>query len=143
MLRFIAPTLTLLLVAPLCANAASKQDYELNKELEQVAAKSNVGKPNAISEDILDEGYTVDGRVLIDHLSVQAGQAQQMRENPEVMGRQLGTSVCRNPGFRQLMAKGAILRYEFKEYKTNRPITTQQITAADCAAKPQAPAKHK
>lgn len=143
MLRLIAPALTLLLIAPLCANAASKQDYELNKELEQVAAKSNVGKPNAISEDILDEGYTVDGRVLIDHLSVQAGQAQQMRENPEVMGRQLGTSVCRNPGFRQLMAKGAILRYEFKEYKTNRPITTQQITAADCAAKPQAPAKKK
>jgi hypothetical protein len=39
------------------------------------------------------------------------------------------------------MAKGAILRYEFTEYKTNRPITTQQITAADCSAKP--PAKKK
>lgn len=141
MLRLIAPTLTLLLVAPLFANAASKQDYELNKELEQVAAKSNVGKPNAISKDIFDEGYTVDGRVLIDHLSVQAGQAAQMRENPELMGRQLGTSVCRNPGYRQLMAKGAILRYEFKEYKTNRLITTQQITAADCVAK--APATKK
>ena len=141
MLRLIAPVLTLLLVAPLCANAASKQDYELNKELEQVAAKSNVGKPNAISEDILDEGYTVDGRVLINHLSVQAGQAQQMRENPEVMGRQLGTSVCRNTGFRQLLIKGAILRYEFKEYKTDRLITTQQLTAADCAAKQ--PAKKK
>lgn len=141
MLRLIAPALTLLLVAPLCANAASKQDYELNKELEKVAAQSNVGKPNAISEDILDEGYTVDGRVLINHLSVQAGQAQQMRENPELMGRQLGTSVCRNTGFRQLLAKGAVLRYEFKEYKTNRPITTQQLTAADCAAKP--PAKKK
>jgi hypothetical protein len=141
MLRLIAPALTLLLIAPLCANAASKQDYELNKELEQVAAKSNVGKPNAISEDILDQGYTVEGNILIDHLSVQAGQAQQMRENPELVGRQLGTSVCRNPGYRQLMAKGAILRYEFTEYKTNRAITTQQITAADCAAKP--PAKKK
>ncbi|MDH0747565.1 quorum-sensing-regulated virulence factor family protein [Pseudomonas sp. GD03842] len=141
MLRLIAPALTLLLVAPLCAQAASKQDYELNKELEQVAAKSNVGKPNAISEDILDEGYTVNGRILINHLSVQAGQAQQMRDNPELMGRQLGTSVCRNPGFRQLLAKGAVLRYEFREYKTNRPITTQQLTAADCAA--QQPAKKK
>lgn len=136
MLRLIVPTLTLLLVAPLCANAASKQDYELNKELEQVAAKSNVGKPNAISEDILDEGYTVDGRMLINHLSVQSGQAAQMRENPDLVGRQLGTSVCRNNGYRQLMTKGAILRYEFKEYKTGRLITTQQISAADCAAKP-------
>jgi hypothetical protein len=141
MLRLIAPALTLLLVAPLCANAASKQDYELNKELEKVAASSNVGKPNAISEDILDEGYTVDGRMLINHLSVQAGQAAQMRENPDLVGRQLGTSVCRNTGYRQLMAKGATLRYEFKEYKTGKLITTQQITAADCAAKP--PAKKK
>lgn len=141
MLRLIAPTLTLLLVAPLFANAASKQDYDLNKELEQVAAKSNVGKPNAISEDILDEGYTVDGKMLINHLSVQPGQAAQMREDKELVGRQLGTSVCKNPGYRQLMAKGAILRYEFKEYKTTNIITTQQITAADCAAKP--PAKKK
>ncbi|MFK3969497.1 PA3611 family quorum-sensing-regulated virulence factor [Pseudomonas sp. NPDC087358] len=141
MLRFIAPALTLLLIAPLCANAASKQDYELNKELEKVAASSNVGKPNAISEDILDEGYTVDGRMLINHLSVQSGQAAQMRENPDLVGRQLGTSVCRNTGYRQLMGKGAILRYEFKEYKTGKLITTQQITAADCAAK--APAKKK
>lgn len=141
MLRFIAPALTLLLIAPLCANAASKQDYELNKELEKVAASSNVGKPNAISEDILDEGYTVDGRMLINHLSVQSGQAAQMRENPDLVGRQLGTSVCRNTGYRQLMGKGAVLRYEFKEYKTGKLITTQQITAADCAAK--APAKKK
>lgn len=141
MLRFIAPALTLLLIAPLCANAASKQDYELNKELEKVAASSNVGKPNALSEDILDEGYTVDGRMLINHLSVQSGQAAQMRENPDLVGRQLGTSVCRNTGYRQLMGKGAILRYEFKEYKTGKLITTQQITAADCAAK--APAKKK
>ena len=141
MLRLIAPTLTLLLVAPMFANAASKQDYDLNKELEQVAAKSNVGKPNAISEDILDQGYTVEGTLLINHLSVQPGQATQMREDPQLVGRQLGTSVCRNPGYRQLMAKGATLRYEFKEYKTDRLITTQQITAADCAAKP--PAKKK
>ncbi|HXR00981.1 MAG TPA: PA3611 family quorum-sensing-regulated virulence factor [Pseudomonas sp.] len=141
MLRFIAPALTLLLIAPLCANAASKQDYELNKELEKVAASSNVGKPNALSEDILDEGYTVDGRMLINHLSVQSGQAAQMRENPDLVGRQLGTSVCHNTGYRQLMDKGATLRYEFKEYKTGKLITTQQITAADCATK--APAKKK
>jgi maltodextrin utilization protein YvdJ len=136
MLRFIAPTLTLLLVAPLCAHAASKQDYELSQMLEKVAKESSAGTPRAINEDILDEGYTVDGKMLINHLSVQSGQAAQMRENPDLVGRQLGTSVCRNAGYRQLMAKGATLRYEFKEYKTGRAITTQQITAADCAAKP-------
>jgi hypothetical protein len=136
MLRLIAPTLTLLLVAPLCAQAASKQDFELSKMLEKVATESSVGTPRAINEDILDQGYTVNGKELINHLSVQSGQAQQMRTNPDAVRNQLGSSVCHNTGFRQLMAKGATLKYQFSEYKTNRPITSQVFTAADCAAKP-------
>jgi len=138
MLRLIAPTLTLLLVAPLCANAASKQDYELSQMLDKVAKESSVGTPRAINEDILDEGYTVEGKMLINHLSVQSGQAAQMRDHPDDVRGQLGGSVCRNAGYRQLMAKGAILRYQFTEYKTNKLITTQEIKAADCAAKPPA-----
>lgn len=137
MLRLIVPTLTLLLVAPLCAQAASKQEFELSKMLEKVAKESSVGTPRAINEDILDQGYTVNGKELINHLSVREGQAQQMRANPDVMRNQLGNSVCRNNGFRQLMTKGAVLKYEFTEYKTNRPIGTQTFQASDCTARPK------
>jgi|SRR5471032_1742141 hypothetical protein len=132
MLRLIAPTLALLLVAPICAQAASKQDYDLSKMLEQVAQESSVGTPRAINEDILDQGFTVEGKALINHLSVREGQAEQMRANPDLMRNQLGTSVCQNAGFRQLMAKGAVLQYQFTEYKTNRPIATQMFKATDC-----------
>ena len=138
MLRLIVPTLTLLLAIPFCAQAASKQDYELSKMLDKVAAESSVGTPRAINENILDQGYTVEGKELVDHLSVLPSHAVQMRENPDAVRTQLGSSVCNNDGFRQLMAKGALLKYEFTEYKTNKLITTQEIKAADCAAKPPA-----
>ncbi|AKF52563.1 quorum-sensing-regulated virulence factor family protein [Pseudomonas syringae pv. aptata] len=137
MLRLIVPTLTLLLVAPLCAQAASKQEFELSKMLEKVAKESSVGTPRAINEDILDQGYTVSGNQLINHLSVREGQAQQMRANPDVMRNQLGNSVCHNNGFRQLMTKGAVLKYQFTEYKTNRPVVTQTFQASDCTVKPK------
>jgi hypothetical protein len=135
MLRLIAPTLALLLVAPFCAQAASKQDYELSKMLEKVAAESSVGTPRAINEDILDQGYTVEGKELIDHLSVLPEHAKQMRANPDAVRNQLGSSVCNNDGFRQLMSKGALLKYEFTEYKTNRAVATHVFRATDCKLK--------
>lgn len=137
MLRLIVPTLSLLLVAPLCVQAASKQEFELSKMLEKVAKESSVGTPRAINEDILDQGYTVNGKELINHLSVREGQAQQMRANPDLMRNQLGNSVCHNNGFRQLMTKGAVLKYQFTEYKTNRPVVTQTFQASDCTARPK------
>lgn len=141
MLRLIVPTLTLLLVAPLTAQAASKQEYELSQMLEKVAKESSVGTPRAINEDLLDQGYTVNGHELINHLSVREGQAQQMRANPETVRAQLGASVCHNNGYRQLMTKGAVLKYQFSEYKTNRPIMAQTFSNADCTAKPAAKTK--
>ncbi|GFM85926.1 hypothetical protein PSCICO_13250 [Pseudomonas cichorii] len=135
MLRLIAPTLTLLLVAPLCAQAASKQEFELSSMLEKVAKESSIGTPRAINEDILDQGYTVNGKELINHLSVREGQARQMRANPDAVRSQLGNSVCHNNGYRQLMTKGAVLKYQFTEYKTNRPIISQTFQASDCAVK--------
>jgi hypothetical protein len=135
MLRLIVPTLTLLLVTPFCAQAASKQEFELSKMLEQVAKESSVGTPRAINEDILDQGYTVEGNQLINHLSVQAGQAQQMRADPDSVRNQLGNSVCHNNGYRQLMTKGAVLKYQFTEYKTNRPVAVQVFKAGDCSVK--------
>ncbi|WP_213876830.1 quorum-sensing-regulated virulence factor family protein [Pseudomonas sp. dw_358] len=141
MLRFIVPSVALLLALPVAVQAASKQDYELNKMLQEVAQQSSVGTPRDISEDIIDQGYTVQGKELIDHLSVREGQAAQMRADPKTVYFQLGASVCRNDGYRQLMAKGAIMRYDFTEYQTNREIMTQRFKASDCEAK--APAKKK
>ncbi|MBA1201366.1 hypothetical protein G7009_06230 [Pseudomonas capeferrum] len=132
MLRLIVPTLSLMLALPLAANAASKQDYELNQMLQKVARESSVGTPRAINEDMLDQGYTVEGKFLINHLSVRESQAQQMRANPEIVRDQLGASVCNNRGFRQLLARGAVLRYEFTEYKTNRPVGQQLFNADSC-----------
>ncbi|MBM3105269.1 quorum-sensing-regulated virulence factor family protein [Pseudomonas sp. P66] len=135
MLRFIAPTLSLLLALPLAANAASKQEYELSKMLQKVATQSSVGTPRAINEDILDQGYTVEGKQLINHLSVRASHAERMQADPNTVRSQLGDSVCKNTGFRQLLAKGAVLTYRFTEYKTNRLVGEQAFDAASCGLK--------
>lgn len=132
MLRFIAP-LTLLLALPVAAQAASLQEFELGKLLQQVADQSNTGTPREISENILDQGYTVEGSELVDHLSVQQDEAENMRKNPEAVRVQLGRSVCSNKGFRDLMNKGASMRYEFTENHTNLAVTTQRYTAQHCA----------
>ncbi|WP_044873802.1 quorum-sensing-regulated virulence factor family protein [Pseudomonas sp. LFM046] len=133
MSRFIA--LTLGIILPLGVQAASLKDYERSKMLDKVAKESSAGTPRAINEDILDQGYTVDGNELVNHLSVRAAHAAQMRANPDSVRAQLGASVCRNTGYRQLLARGAGLRYEFTEYKTNRPVTTERFTAPDCGLK--------
>jgi hypothetical protein len=130
MLRLTA--LTLALSLPLFAQAASLKDYELSQMLEKVARESSVGTPRAINEDILDQGYSVNGKELVNHLSVRAEHAGQMRGNPDVVRAQLANSVCRNQGYRQLLARGAALRYEFSEYKSNRPVTVERFTKSDC-----------
>lgn len=135
MLRVIVPTLSLLLALPLAAQAASKQEYELTQMLEKVAKESSVGTPRAINEDILDQGYTVEkGKALVNHLSVRESHAERMRENPQLVRSQLGDSVCRNNGYRQLMSKGAVLVYRFTVYKTNQPVMDQAFDAASCAS---------
>lgn len=134
MLRLIVPALSLLLALPLAAQAASKQEYELTQTLQKVAKESSVGTPRAINEDILDQGYTVEGKALINHLSVRESHAEKMLSNPEQVRSQLGDSVCRNNGFRQLMSRGAVLVYRFTVYKSNRPVMDQPFDAASCVA---------
>lgn len=124
--------LTLALSLPLLAQAATLKDFELSKTLEKVARESSVGTPRAINEDILDQGYTVNGNELINHLSVRSEHAAKMRGNPDVVRAQLANSVCRNNGYRQLLTRGAVLRYEFSEYKSNRPVATERFSKADC-----------
>ncbi|MCE5988988.1 MULTISPECIES: quorum-sensing-regulated virulence factor family protein [unclassified Pseudomonas] len=134
MLRRIVPALSLLLALPLAAQAASKQEYDLNNMLQKVAKESSVGTPRAINEDILDQGYTVEGKALVNHLSVRQDHAARMQANPEQVRSQLGDSVCRNSGFRNLMSKGAVMVYRFTVYKTNQPIMDQAFDNASCLA---------
>ncbi|MDI2594178.1 quorum-sensing-regulated virulence factor family protein [Pseudomonas sp. N3-W] len=134
MLRLIVPTAALLLASSFSAQAASLNDLNLSKMLEQVAAESNVGLPREINDNLLDQGYTVEGSELVDHISVQSGYAEQMRTNPKVVYLQLGASVCRNPNYRKLMAKGAVMRYEFTENNTNRPVASARFQESDCPA---------
>lgn len=120
------------LLLPGAAMAASLKDFELTRSLEKVAAESSKGTPRAINEDILDQGYTVEDNELINHLSVRPSHAAQMRGNPDSVRSQLGRSVCSNPGFRQLLERGAILRYEFTELSSNLPVTRERFSSDDC-----------
>lgn len=120
------------LLAATAVQATSLQAFELGQQLEEVARQSSAGTPRAINEDILDRGYTADGTRLINHLSVRARHAAQMRGNPDAVREQLRASVCTNPGYRQLLARGAELVYDFSEYRSNRPVTTERFVAADC-----------
>ncbi|WP_244232845.1 PA3611 family quorum-sensing-regulated virulence factor, partial [Pseudomonas aeruginosa] len=61
-----------------------------------------------------------------------ASHAERMRSNPDSVRSQLGDSVCSNTGYRQLLARGAILTYSFTEYKTNQPVATERFDAGSC-----------
>ena len=139
MLRLAAPTVALALVLPLGAQAASLVELQMNKKLQSVAAESNKDLPREIDEQTLEVAYTVEGMHLIDHLSVLPERAEQMRANPKAVYFQLGQSVCLNKGYRELMAKGAVMRYEITENKSNRPVASVKFVEADCPA----PAKKK
>lgn len=117
-----------------CSNAysASLTETNLIKKLEQVAAQSSANTPRAINEDILDQGYTVDGHTLVNHLSVRAEHAAQMRAHPDTVRAQLGASVCANKGFVELLDQGAELRYQFSEYRSNRPVVSETFTSKNC-----------
>lgn len=126
------PLLAAALLLPFSLQAASLKDFELTRALEKIARESSQGTPRAVNEDILDQGYTVQDSELINHLSVRPAHAAQMRANPDTVRQQLANSVCGNPGFVQLLSRGATLRYEFTELSTNMPVTRERFSAEDC-----------
>lgn len=134
MLRLAIPSIALALVLPMGAQAASLLELQLNKKLQSVAAESNKDLPREIDDKTLEVAYTVEGVQLIDHLSVQSDRAEQMRANPKAVYFQLGQSVCLNKGYRELMAKGAVMRYEITENKSNRPVASVKFQESDCPA---------
>lgn len=115
--------------------AASLSEYQLTQKLEQVAQTSSQGTPRAINADLLDQGYSVDGNQLINHISVRASHAEQMRSHPDAVRSQLAASVCKNAGYRQLLSQGAELVYDFSEHHSNRPVAVERFVKADCALK--------
>ncbi|MGY2289099.1 PA3611 family quorum-sensing-regulated virulence factor [Pseudomonas sp. SDO528_S397] len=141
MLRLAIPSAALALVLPLGAQAASLLELQMNKKLQSVAAESNRDLPREIDDKTLEVAYTVEGVQLIDHLSVQSDRAEQMRANPKAVYFQLGQSVCLNKGYRELMAKGAVMRYDITENKSNRPVASVKFQESDCPA--PAAVKHK
>ena len=134
MLRLVAPSVALALLLPVGAQAASLLEAQMNKKLQSVAAESNKDLPREIDEKTLEVAYTVEGMQLIDHLSVMPDRAEKMRANPKAVYFQLGQAVCLNSGYRELMAKGAVMRYEITENKTNRPVASVKFIEADCPA---------
>lgn len=129
------PVLLLLLLSAigLPAFAASASEEQLIRDLQRIARNSNQDTPRAISADIVDRGFTVDRRTLINHLSVRPEHAEDMRRNPGAVRRQLTASVCGNAGFRQLLERGAVLRYQFTEAGSDWPVTSESFIAEDCA----------
>ncbi|TBU97972.1 PA3611 family quorum-sensing-regulated virulence factor [Stutzerimonas kirkiae] len=127
----LATLLALALALP-SVHAASLKEQKLDELLAKVARESSVGTPRAINADILDQGYSVDNHELVNHLSVQPDHAAQMRSNPDDVRKQLAASVCNNGGLRELLAQGAVLRFEFSEYKSNKPIANERYNARDC-----------
>ena len=61
--------------------------------------------------------------------------AKQMRANSQSVRNQLMASVCSNTGYRQLLARGAVLRYQFSVYKSNLPVATERFNKTDCGLK--------
>lgn len=114
------------------AASVSLKENNLQQLLNNVARQSSVGTPRAINSDLLDNGYTVQGTELINHISVRPVHAEEMRKNPETVRTQLSASVCNNGGFRQLLEQGATLRYEFTEYENNKPVANEIFTHKDC-----------
>lgn len=129
----------LLLLCGLClawncafAQTQSLREHELHQLLVQVAQRSNAGAPRVINEDLLDLGYRAQGSELVNRIGVRPRHAAQMRDNPAAVRAQLAASVCANPGFRRLLARGAGLRYEFGEHPEGRPIAVERFRASDC-----------
>ena len=125
--------MVLLLAAWPPVQAATPGEERLIRDLQRIARESNQGTPRPISPDIIDQGFTVDGHTLINHLSVRPAHAEEMRRNPAAVRRQLAASVCGNTNFRLLLSHGAVLRYQFSEEGSNWPVASESFLAEDCA----------
>ncbi len=123
--------LTALMIA-LPAQAISLRETRLEQTLKDVAIQSSKDTPRQISANIVDEGFTADGKELINHLTVDADYAANMQSDPLVVRSQLQTSVCADQRFRRLLDMGATLTYHFVLADSEQPVLTQSFVAEHC-----------
>ena len=135
MLRTIIPTVALLLALPLGAQAASLAEFNLNKSLQATAAVSNEGKPREITQGLTDNGFTVDGTVLTNHLVADQELALNMLKDKNAAALALGRSVCSNAELRKLLARGAVVRLDVRDNEGNIQVLSQDIGADNCHLK--------
>ncbi|MCJ8169810.1 PA3611 family quorum-sensing-regulated virulence factor [Atopomonas sediminilitoris] len=114
------------------ATGETLSEYQLNRTLTQVAKRSSEGTPRTINEHLIDQGYAVEGAMLINYLSVTPAHGQEMLNNRDSTRQQLRASVCTNSGFRELLAQGAVLSYRFSEQHSNRPLIEERFIESDC-----------
>ena len=131
-MRYLIVLLALSVALP--AQAVSLRDTRLEDTLRTVAKNSSQDTPRKVNEHIVDQGFSVQGTELVNHLSVDTGYAAQMQSEPLMVRSQLQTSVCADQRFRRLLDMGATLTYHFVLAQTDQPILTQSFVADHCQA---------
>ncbi len=123
--------LTALLIA-LPTQAVSLRDTRLEETLKNVAQQSSKDTPRQINANIVDEGFSAQGKELINHLTVDTEYAARMQGDPLVVRSQLQSSVCADQRFRRLLDMGATLTYHFVLADSSQPVLTQSFVAEHC-----------
>lgn len=131
-MRYLTVLLALFIALP--AQAVSLRDTRLEETLRTVAQQSSQDTPRKLNDYIVDQGFSAEGRELVNHLSVDTEYAARMQNEPLTVRSQLQSSVCADQRFRRLLDMGATLTYHFVVASTQQPILTQSFVADHCQA---------
>lgn len=129
-MRYLVLVTALIIAMP--TQAISLRETRLEQTLKDVASQSSQDTPREINENIIDEGFTAEGKELINHLTVDDDYAARMQSDPLVVRSQLQSSVCADQRFRRLLDMGATLTYHFVLVDSNQPVLTQSFVADHC-----------
>lgn len=129
-MRYLIIATALMIALP--AHAISLRETRLEQTLKDVAVQSSKDTPRQINANIIDQGFTVHGKELINHLTVDSDYAAHMQSDPLVVRSQLQTSVCADQRFRRLLDMGATLTYHFVLADSDQPVLTQSFVADHC-----------
>lgn len=129
-MRYLVLVTALIIAMP--TQAISLRETRLEQTLKDVASQSSQDTPREINENIIDEGFTAEGKELINHLTVDDDYAARMQSDPLVVRSQLQSSVCADQRFRRLLDMGATLTYHFVLADSNQPVLTQSFVADHC-----------
>lgn len=129
-MRYLSVLVAVLITLPV--HAVSLRDTRLENTLRHVAEQSSQGTPRSVNEFIVDEGFSSQGKELINRLSVDSLYAARMQSDPLVVRGQLQASVCADQRFRRLLDMGATLTYHFVLAETHQPVLTQSFVANHC-----------